>query len=143
MKKSSFLLLLGLVVWLPVFGEEPYKLKANDQIELTVFQEQDLSKKVKLTQNGEATFSLIGTQKLSGLSLAEATELIRKAYATSYLVNPNVTLNLLNSATETVTGSQPCDGVPKWHFSFMTTCYADTAHLLQTVHWLFAQVSNV
>lgn len=101
-----YTLLVTLVICsLTVFsnGEDVYSLKANDEVELKVFQEEDLDTKAKLTLTGEATFPLIGTQNLLGLSLEEATELIRKAYDKDYLISPRVTLNLLSASNEIVT----------------------------------------
>lgn len=81
---------------------ESYVLRANDVVELSVYQEPDLDKKVTILKTGEAGFPLIGSVKIKGLTLAEAAEEIRKLYATDYIRNPRVNLSVTDYAVDFV-----------------------------------------
>ena len=84
-------------------GSEPYRLKANDQVRLSVFQEPDLLTEVTLTLGGEASFPLIGSVKLGGMSLKEAEERVTELYNADYLVEPKLSINLMAASAERVT----------------------------------------
>lgn len=84
-------------------GIASYRLKPGDTVNLTVFREDDLEKKVTLTHTGGAAFRFIGTLQLAGLSLEEARQKITAAYDDGWLVEPEVTLDLVSASDETVT----------------------------------------
>ena len=77
-----------------------YRLKPNDVVRLSVFEEPDLSTSTRILKTGEAVFPLIGTVHIAGTSLAEATERVRLLYAADYLVDPKVTLSVDEYATD-------------------------------------------
>lgn len=79
-----------------------YRLKGGDEVQLIVYEEEELNKTVVLTPTGEATFSLINTVSLDGLTLIEASKLIEGAYQADYLKKPKVTLDLITPADERV-----------------------------------------
>ena len=56
---------------------EAYVLRPNDVVELSVYEEPDLTKIATILKTGEASFPLIGSVNLEGLSLGEAAEKIR------------------------------------------------------------------
>lgn len=105
-----FLVLLALsFAGLPVCGESPestgqpdtsYILRPNDLIRLDVYQEPDLSGAVRILKTGEASFPLVGSVSLSGLSVVAAATKIRDLYAADYLVAPKLTLSVQDYATE-------------------------------------------
>jgi polysaccharide export outer membrane protein len=80
-----------------------YRLKANDGIALNVFQEPELQTEVRLTGAGEASFPLIGTVRLAGLTMKEAEDLVTQLYDADYLVSPKLSINLVEVAEEHVT----------------------------------------
>lgn len=82
--------------------DSSYVLRPNDSIKLDVYQEPDLSASVRILRTGEASFPLIGSLKISGLSVSQATAKIRDLYAADYLVDPKVTLTVTEYATEFV-----------------------------------------
>jgi len=104
---------IGLVPAGVVFGAErpaeegprlpvrPYVLVPNDLVQLKVYQEDDLSVSVRVAPNGTATFPLIETVKIGGLTVEEAARVIREALARDYLVDPKVTLTVLEQAERT------------------------------------------
>jgi polysaccharide export outer membrane protein len=69
-----------------------YKINAFDLLEISVYQEPDLFKSVRVSQDGFISFPLIGKVKLSGLNVMEAQEVITAKLAKDYLVDPSVTI---------------------------------------------------
>jgi polysaccharide export outer membrane protein len=103
MKLQTLLYLLLLLVGHLSAQEAPvYRLKANDTVRLTVFQESDLSVSEKLTVAGEVSFPLIGSVRLLGLSIAEAEKVVTAKYEADYLVSPSLSINVMNAADEII-----------------------------------------
>ena len=79
----------------PVDDTESYRLTSNDLLQIKIYQEDDLETKVRLAKDGTATFPLIGTVQLAGRTVEEATMLLRDKFDADYLVNPQVTLTVV------------------------------------------------
>ncbi len=80
-----------------------YKLHPLDVIQVTVFQEPDLTAEARLSQDGKITLALIGEVHVGGKTVGEARDLIRKLYYEGdILQNPQVTVNLLSYAERRV-----------------------------------------
>ena len=77
-----------------------YILRPNDSIRLDVYDEPDLSSQVRILKTGQASFPLVGSVEVSGMSVADAAGKIRGLYAKDYLVDPKLTLTVENYATE-------------------------------------------
>lgn len=97
-------------------SQDSYRLKANDQIELTVYREPDLATKTKLDRDGTVVFPLIGEVRLGGMTLKEARKLVSDLYERDYLVDPQVNLvyntpDAESAGTYTVLGSVEKSGV--------------------------------
>ena len=75
-----------------------YILSPNDLLDIRVFQEDDLHTIVRIPQDGVINFPLIGSVKIGGRSVAQATELIRSLLQKDYLVNPQVNLTITEYA---------------------------------------------
>ena len=69
-----------------------YVLQPSDVIKVQVFQEDDLTREVRLSQESTVSLPMIGTINLKGKTLAEAQEMIRSLYDRDFLVNPQVTV---------------------------------------------------
>ena len=82
-----------------------YRLKGGDEVQLIVYEEEELNKTTILTSTGEASFLLIGALSLDGLTLEEASQKIETAYKPDYLKKPKVTLDLITPADERVSVS--------------------------------------
>ncbi len=80
--------------------DNTYILRANDIIRLEVYDEPDLSGAVRILKTGQASFPLIGSLKVSNLSVAAAAAEIRSKYAENYLVDPKLTLTVQEYATD-------------------------------------------
>jgi polysaccharide export outer membrane protein len=79
-----------------------YVLQASDLIRVQIFQEDGLQRDVRLSQECTVTLPLIGTINLKGMTVRQANDLIQKLYDRDYLVNPQVSLSVLEYAVRTV-----------------------------------------
>lgn len=75
-----------------------YVLSTADTIEMTIYREPDLMTRSKIGSDGMVQLPLVGEVKISGLTIREAREVIRRRYDADYLVNPQVYLNLVDFA---------------------------------------------
>ena len=74
-----------------VVGEN-YILKPSDVISVEVYQEGDLEKSVRVEGDGSVALALIGKVKVAGMTVAEAQSLITDLYNRDYIVDPQVSL---------------------------------------------------
>lgn len=73
-------------------------LKPNDTILVKIYQEEDLETKATIDRDGWITLPLVGPLKVGELTPEQATVLIRELYDRDYLVNPRVSLTLVQHA---------------------------------------------
>lgn len=74
----------------PSSGRTDYILQPGDLIRVVVFQEDDLTRDVRVSNESTVRLPLIGSIDLKGKTPRDAQEIIRKAYDADYLVNPQV-----------------------------------------------------
>ena len=79
-----------------------YVLQPSDLIRVLIFQEPDLLREVRITQEYTITLPLIGTIDLRDRTVRQAEEIIRSLYDKDYLVNPQVNLTVLEYTQRTV-----------------------------------------
>ncbi|MCX5796837.1 MAG: polysaccharide export protein [Elusimicrobia bacterium] len=79
-----------------------YKIGGADLLDIQVYQQQDLSRLVRVSQNGTITFPLIGTVKVGGLSAALAEEAISTKLK-GYLISPQVSIFIKEYGNKRVT----------------------------------------
>ena len=72
-----------------------YRLQPYDLIDVDVYSEEDLHKPARLGSDGTALLPLIGSVRLGGLTVAEATDLVCKRYAAGFVKNPSVLITVL------------------------------------------------
>ncbi len=78
-------------------GTSPdYVLQPSDLIRVTVFQEEDLTNEVRLSQESKVYLNLIGYVDLKDKTIRQARELIRELYDKDYLVNPRVSVSVMD-----------------------------------------------
>jgi protein involved in polysaccharide export with SLBB domain len=75
-----------------------YQLSANDSIAVEVFGEDDLKTAARLNAEGNVSLPLIGSVRLGGLNITQATARVTELYARDYLVHPKVNITLLSYA---------------------------------------------
>jgi len=72
-----------------------YRLMPSDLIRVQVFQEPDLDREVRVSQEGEVFLPLIGKIEVRGRTLRQVEEIVRELYDRDYLVNPQVNIIIL------------------------------------------------
>jgi protein involved in polysaccharide export with SLBB domain len=77
-------------------GNSEYKLASGDVISINVFGEEDLSfKKLRLTDAGTFSYPFIGEVQAKGRTAAEIEQLLVSKLKGDYLVNPRVSVGVL------------------------------------------------
>jgi len=72
-----------------------YRLQPYDLIDVDVYSEADLHKPARLGSDGTVLLPLIGSVKVGGMTVAEATDEIAKRYGAGFVKNPNVLITVL------------------------------------------------
>lgn len=95
----------------PVSGS--YILSPNDQIQIEVFQEDDLRSSTKISKEGTITFPLLGNVKLAGLTMSQATARLTELLKRDFLVNPRVSMSVVNFSKKrfTILGQVASPGI--------------------------------
>jgi polysaccharide export outer membrane protein len=75
-----------------------YLLAANDIVSVTVYQEEDLSAKVRVSKDGSIVLPLLGSVTVGGKTRETAARLIRDLLAEKYLVSPQVSVDIAEYA---------------------------------------------
>jgi len=86
----------------PLPSQPEYVLQPFDVIQVVVFQEPDLERQVRLSQDSTVTLPLIGAIDLKGKTVREAQAVIRGLYDRDYLVNPQINVSVTEYAKVTV-----------------------------------------
>lgn len=93
-----------LVVWLTAAAAsaqgvgdlEEYRLGSGDRLDITVFGHPDVSGEFEVGGSGQVTLPLLGQVAATGLTVTELTDRIAAALDRDYLVDPQVTIEVLN-----------------------------------------------
>ena len=75
-----------------------YKLSVDDQIAVEVFGEDDLRTAARVNSEGAVSLPLLGSVKLTGLTLNGAAARLTELYGRDYLVNPKINVMLISYA---------------------------------------------
>lgn len=84
-----------------VVGEN-YILKPSDVISVEVYQENDLNKSVRVEGDGSVALALVGKVKVAGMTVSEAQSLITDLYNRDYLVDPQVSVLVVEFSAKVV-----------------------------------------
>lgn len=97
-------LLLGLLpsVFAQAEATTDYVLRPSDLVQIQIFQEPDLDRVVRITQENTITLPLIGTVDVKDRTVRQTEELIRSLYDKDYLVNPQINLTVMEYSERTV-----------------------------------------
>lgn len=79
-----------------------YVLQPLDLLRIVVFQEPDLERQVRISQENTVNLPLIGSVDLSGKSVRQAEEMIRARYDAEFLKNPQITITVMEYTPRTV-----------------------------------------
>jgi polysaccharide export outer membrane protein len=86
----------------PASSATEYRIQSSDALQITVFQEPDLTQKAKVSPAGTISYPLLGSVQLSGLTIAEAEKKLTELLGKDYLVNPRVTVTLESNSARRV-----------------------------------------
>lgn len=93
----------------PSIGQPPsgsavarYTLGPNDQLKITVLDEEGLSGLYRVTADGSVTMPLVGSVPAAGLTLADFQEKLRAMLAAGYLRNPQVRVEVEQFKSQSV-----------------------------------------
>ncbi|MEM7384704.1 MAG: polysaccharide biosynthesis/export family protein, partial [Verrucomicrobiota bacterium] len=75
----------------------------KDLISVQVFQESDLSARIRVTKDGRINLPLIGSVKVAGMTAEKAAQQITGRLKDGYLVNPQVTVTVVTYAKKRFT----------------------------------------
>ena len=82
----------------PHTASAAYILAPNDVVQMKVYQEDDMETKVRISKDGTASFPLIGAVNIGGRSVEQAAAIVRQLLDRDFLVNPQVTLSVVESS---------------------------------------------
>ncbi|MCH8475177.1 MAG: polysaccharide biosynthesis/export family protein [Opitutales bacterium] len=74
---------------------DSYLLNPGDLIQIIVFQEPDLTREVRISQNGGVQLPLIGNVQLADNTVQEATDKVFDLYDGDFLINPQINITVL------------------------------------------------
>ena len=84
-------------------GAVEYRIQPFDTLQITVFQEPDLSVKSRVSAAGTINYPLLGAVAVAGLTGAEVERQLTSQLGKKYLVNPQVTILIEGSVNRRVT----------------------------------------
>lgn len=84
-----------------VRSKNDYRISSADLISVTVYQDLDMNRKVRVSANGTVSMALIGAVKIGGMTLMEAQAAIEGKLA-QFLVTPQVSLFIEEYGNKTV-----------------------------------------
>ena len=84
-------------------GAVEYRIQPFDALQITVFQETDLSIKARVSAAGTINYPLLGSVAVAGLTGAEVERQLTSQLGKKYLVNPQVTILIEGSVNRRVT----------------------------------------
>jgi polysaccharide export outer membrane protein len=74
--------------------EGDYKIAPKDQVVVTVYGQDDMTRTLRVSQSGTITLPLLGEVQAAGLSPAELEQKVEGGLRGKYLVNPRVTVSI-------------------------------------------------
>ena len=83
-------ILSGLVYVPPCLASFEYRVGGRDVLEITVYEEPDLTKTVRVSDDGYITFPLLGKVKAAGLTADQVGQSLEDLLRVGYLKNPQV-----------------------------------------------------
>jgi polysaccharide export outer membrane protein len=79
-----------------------YVLQPLDLLKVVVFQEPDLEREVRISQEYSINLPLIGSVNLTGKTVRQAEEMVRARYDADFLKNPQISIRVLEYTPRTV-----------------------------------------
>jgi len=79
-----------------------YQLQPGDVVRIQVFQEPDLDRELRVSQDGQIALPMIGPIEVKNRTLSAVEKTVRELYDRDYLVNPQVNITVLTYQKRTV-----------------------------------------
>jgi polysaccharide export outer membrane protein len=92
MAVSLLLVLLSLTI--PVWAQENYRLGPEDEIEIRVWGNDDLTRKVQVGLNGMISFPFVGEIKAQGMTVLDLQRELEHRLGPKYLIDPHVSITI-------------------------------------------------
>ena len=86
-----------------VLPESDYQIGPADELDISVFQVEELSGVEKVNSRGYIRMPLLGPVKVAGLTREEAEDLLAELYSQQYLQDPQVNIDIIDYASRQVT----------------------------------------
>ena len=109
------LLVLLMCSAMSMAASEQYRLGAGDLIQISVYDEPDLSQEVRIGLSGSISYPLLGDVQVSGLSPKELEDKLTSRLKGPYLLNPSVTVSIVEYRPFYVTGEIEKPGSYAFH----------------------------
>jgi len=90
-----------------------YLISPQDVLDITIFEHPELNQRVRVSSAGTVTFPLLDNVKVSSLSASQIGKRLEELLGVRYLVNPQVTVQVRESANIYVLGEVEKPGVYK------------------------------
>lgn len=91
---SVFVMLLVLVLCPLVHAQENYRLGPEDEIEIKVWDHEDLKRTVRVGLDGHISFPFCGEINAKGLTILELKKELEHRLGAGYIVDPHVSINV-------------------------------------------------
>jgi protein involved in polysaccharide export with SLBB domain len=75
-----------------------YRIVPSDVLEISVFQEEDMSTQQRVSKDGTITFPFLGRVKIGGMTVDQVSSHLTQLLKKEYLVNPQVSVSILTYA---------------------------------------------
>lgn len=97
---------------IPPTADNDYRIQPLDTIQISVFNEPDLSVKVRVSSQGNINYPLLGSVQVGGLTVSETETKLKEQLGRNFLVNPqvNVLIDRANSRRVFVLGQVKAPG---------------------------------
>ena len=92
---AAFFILSGAAVSAADDAVEGYRLATGDRVAISVYGEDDLSIDTYLSDRGTISYPFLGEVKASGLTIGGLEDLITRELKGDYLINPRVSVRIL------------------------------------------------
>lgn len=117
MMKYLLFLVLSLLAWssLAANNDDFYRLGVGDQIRIQVYDEPELSFEARVSDNGNIDYPFLGRIRLKGKTLEEVKSTIHEGLLDGYLLNPNVSVSILEYRPFFVNGQVMKPGSYSYH----------------------------
>ena len=76
--------------------DDDYRLSTGDSINIHVFQEPDLTVKLKVSDTGTISYPLLGDIKVQGLTRGQMAKLLTERLKGDYLVDPRISISIVD-----------------------------------------------